>query len=92
MSKYTKAERHEIYKKALKSLKDYGHGAAICCRIAHVQYGSSLSFDSVTKINYPELYLFKKRGLSIYSGWFYDCEDALSMRISVLEFCIYMTA
>lgn len=95
MSKYTKAERHEIYKKALENFHipiDNG----LCCVISYIIYGFINNHDKVDRESFPELYLFKRPEVDYY--WLSDegfgkyTESGNELRKTVLEFCIYMSS
>jgi len=80
-TKLTKQQRHEYYKQATKSIKvTYG----ICVALAEAVYGSRMEWDKITKKNFPELYLFRRKMYNAY--WLMDTD-----RLLVLAFCIAMT-
>lgn len=83
--KYTKKQRNEIYKGALKSSVDNGLGSYICFRILSVcgHYPSCHDF--------PEFYLFKPKKSNDNDVW-YGYYSGFEIRQTVLEFCIYMTS
>ena len=94
MSKYTKKQRHEIYKKALKLL---GKKRFICICL----YVASDLFltEEINKENFPEFFLFQPQTVSHFGAWDFFDDDEISCyspeyifpRQIVLDFCIEMT-
>lgn len=82
--KYTKKQRHEIYKKALISAIKYGENCTLCYRMEDVT--GLFPYES----EFPELFIFKPENVSETGLWF-PWNNSFEHRKTVLEFCIYMT-
>lgn len=91
--KYTKKQRHEIYKKALDRFDEVAH-VGLCEKIAVVSghnLAAGFCFESnINTLIYPELFLFKTRPNPYWLSCYQDYDEK-TMRKIVLMFCIEMT-
>ena len=87
--KYTKKQRHEIYKKALSRIKEFGNNP-LCLTLANTSREESCEYVCMNQLPelLPEFYFFQPIGEPFI--WFSD-EDQYEQRKTVIEFCIYMT-
>lgn len=83
---YTKKQRNEIYRKALKHLPNvFNNGSGICHSIRLGGGDNNAYFEDTRREYLPEFALFEPDGP--YWSWF----DNLQERQIVLDFCILMT-
>lgn len=102
MKKFTKKQRHEIYKKALDfsilAEKEINTHKGFVCN--SIYYSSGIKDVQINENVFPELFLFKENnygawlshgadnsGIELYSGG----KHFFSFRQQVLMFCIEMT-
>lgn len=92
--KYTKKQRHEIYKKAYnqfitrESENNYNN---ICGVIDFItQYNGCYLCSIKMDVYFPELWMFNDMGIN-NRFWEFEDADKEETRKLVLSFCIYMT-
>jgi trehalose utilization protein len=82
----TQAEKHKVYKEALEAIDYYKY---MCIAIDKVVGGSVYHKHPRFKEIFSELFLFKPG--HIRYEWFANTEHNLSLRKTILQFCIEMT-
>lgn len=86
--KYTKKQRHEIYKRALNE-KNFDAGLCYALLDAAKECGGSWESHKL----FPEFFLFRTSENPKYDYWYGDAIKGIGNEIReiVLEFCIEMT-
>ncbi len=95
MKELTKAERHEIYKRALEMFEEEWE---YLCIVLGKSASSFLSIPfetpyskNVTPETFPEFFSLKPKHIYCGSVWFNDFHNARQARREVLKKCIEMT-
>jgi len=85
MEKYTKQERHEIYKDAINLLNDYAH---ICNCILFVLPND---IKRINLCDFPEILKHKPENIEIDRSWWKCDEEGKNKRIEILKQAILET-